>query len=37
MLKIIGIAAVVYIGWVTGVIQATLIITAAGLSTIAGL
>ena len=37
MLKIIGIAAVVYIGWVTGVIQAALIITAAGLSTIAGL
>ena len=37
MLKIIGIAAVVYIGWVTGVIQAALIITAAGLSTIAAL
>ena len=37
MLKLIGIAAVVYIGWVTGVIQAALIITAAGLSTIAAL
>ena len=37
MLKIIGIAAVVYIGWVTGVIQAALIITAAGLTTIAAL
>ena len=37
MLKLIGIAAVVYVGWVTGVIQAALIITASGLTTIAGL
>ena len=37
MLKLIGIAAVVYVGWVTGIIQAALLITSAGLSTIAGL
>ena len=37
MFKLIGIAAVVYIGWVTGIIQAALILTAAGLNTIAGL
>jgi hypothetical protein len=37
MLKLIGVAAVVYIGWITGVIQAALIITAAGLTTIAAL
>lgn len=37
MLKLIGIAAVVYLGWVTGIIQATLIIVAAALSTVATL
>jgi hypothetical protein len=37
MLKLIGIAAVVYVGWVTGIIQAALLITSAGLTTIAGL
>jgi hypothetical protein len=36
MLKLIGIAVVVYVGWITGVIQATLLITAALLTTIAG-
>jgi hypothetical protein len=37
MFKLIGIAAVIYIGWVTGVIQAALILMAAGLTTVAGL
>jgi hypothetical protein len=37
MLKLIGIAAVVYVGWITGIIQTALILTAAGLTTIAGL
>ena len=37
MFKLIGIAAVLYVGWITGVIQAALILTAAGLTTIAGL
>jgi hypothetical protein len=37
MLKMIGIAAVLYVGWITGIIQAALILTAAGLTTIAGL
>ena len=36
MLKLIGILAVAYIGWVTGLIQATLIITAGVLIAIAG-
>ena len=36
MLKLIGIAAVAYIGWVTGLIQATLMITAGMLIAIAG-
>ena len=36
MLKLIGIVAVVYVGWITGLIQATLLITAALLTTIAG-
>ena len=36
MLKLIGIAVVVYLGWVTGVIQATLMITAGVLIAIAG-
>jgi hypothetical protein len=37
MFKLIGIAAVMYVGWITGIIQAALILTAAGLTTIAGL
>jgi len=37
MFKLIGIAAVIYIGWITGIIQAALILTAAGLTTVAGL
>jgi hypothetical protein len=37
MLKLIGIAAVMYVGWITGIIQAALIITAAALTTVAGL
>jgi hypothetical protein len=36
MLKLIGIAAVAYIGWVTGLIQAMLLVTAGLLTTIAG-
>jgi hypothetical protein len=36
MLKLIGIAVIVYLGWITGLIQATLLITAALLTTIAG-
>ena len=37
MLKTIGLVAVVYLGWITGVIQATLLITAGLLTTVAGL
>jgi hypothetical protein len=36
MLKLIGIAAVAYIGWITGLIQATLMVTAGLLIAIAG-
>ena len=36
MLKLIGIVAVVYVGWISGLIQATLLITAGVLTTIAG-
>ena len=36
MLKMIGIAAVVYVGWVTGLIQSVLLITAGLLTVIAG-
>ena len=36
MLKLIGIVVVAYIGWATGVIQATLMITAGVLIAIAG-
>jgi hypothetical protein len=36
MLKLIGIAVIVYLGWITGIIQATLLVTAALLTTIAG-
>lgn len=37
MLKLIGAAAVIYLGWITGIIQAVLLITAAALTTVAGL
>ena len=36
MLKLIGIAAVVYIGWAIGLIQTMLLVTAGVLTTIAG-
>ena len=36
MLKLIGIVAVVYIGWITGIIQAVLLVTAGLLTTMAG-
>lgn len=36
MLKLIGIAAVAYVGWITGLIQATMLITAGVLTAIAG-
>ena len=36
MLKLIGIVVVAYLGWVTGVIQATLMVTAGVLIAIAG-
>jgi hypothetical protein len=36
MLKLIGIAAVVYVGWALGLIQATLMITAGVLIAVAG-
>jgi len=36
MLKLIGIVAVVYIGWITGLIQAALLVTAGLLTMIAG-
>jgi hypothetical protein len=36
MLKLIGIAAVVYIGWAIGLIQTVLLVTAGVLTTIAG-
>jgi hypothetical protein len=37
MLKLIGICALVYFGWITGIIQATLLVTAGLLTTIAGI
>lgn len=37
MLKLIGLMAVVYIGWVTGFIQAVLLLTAGLLTVVAGL
>jgi hypothetical protein len=37
MLRMIGIAAVAYVGWITGLIQATLLIVAAALTTVASL
>lgn len=36
MLKLIGFVAVIYLGWVSGIIQAMLLITAGLLTTIAG-
>ena len=36
MLKLIGIAAVAYIGWAIGLIQTMLLVTAGVLTTIAG-
>jgi hypothetical protein len=35
MLKMIGLAAVVYVGWITGLIQATMMVTAFILTSIA--
>ena len=37
MLQLIGFCAVVYLGWISGIIQAMLLITAGLLSTVAGL
>ncbi len=37
MLKLIGIIAVTYIGWITGLIQAAMLITAGALTAVAGL
>ncbi len=37
MLKLIGLVAVVYIGWITGFIQAALLLTAGFLTVLAGL
>ena len=37
MLKLIGFVAVVYVGWVTGVIQSLLMLTAALLVSVASL
>lgn len=37
MFKLIGIAAVTYLAWITGLIQAVLLLTAAGLTLVAGL
>jgi hypothetical protein len=36
MLKLIGIVAVVYIGWALGLIQAVLLVTAGMLTAVAG-
>jgi len=37
MLKLIGMAAVVYVGWAIGLIQTMLLVTAGLLTTIAGI
>jgi hypothetical protein len=37
MLQLIGFCAVVYVGWVSGIIQAMLLVTAGLLATVAGL
>ena len=36
MLQLIGFCAVVYVGWISGIIQAMLLVTAGVLTTIAG-
>ena len=36
MLQLIGFCAVVYLGWISGIIQAMLLITAGVLTTVAG-
>jgi hypothetical protein len=36
MLKLIGIVAVVYVGWALGLIQAVLLVTAGLLTAVAG-
>jgi hypothetical protein len=36
MLKLMGFVAVVYLGWITGIIQAVLLVTAGLLTTVAG-
>ena len=37
MLKLIGFVAVVYLGWISGIIQTILLLTAGLLTTVAGL
>jgi hypothetical protein len=37
MLKLIGIVAVVYVGWALGLIQAVLLVTAGMLTAVAGI
>ena len=37
MLKLIGIVAVIYIGWAIGLIQAMLLVTAGLLTAVAGI
>ena len=37
MLKLIGIVAVIYVGWAIGLIQAVLLITAGMLTAVAGI
>ena len=37
MLKLIGTLALIYLGWITGIIQTTLLITAAVMTNIAAL
>lgn len=37
MLKFIGLVAVVYLGWITGLIQTVLLLTAAVLANVASL
>jgi hypothetical protein len=36
MLQLIGFCAVIYLGWISGIIQAMLLITAGVLTTVAG-
>jgi hypothetical protein len=36
MLKLIGTLALIYLGWITGIIQTVLLVTAGVLTTIAG-